>query len=219
MEIVRIPSSKSTTFENFSTSSGRGQILHDLAAPLDLASIPTKWLRTPIIHLGPIADEVNPSILDSIQETLICMTPQGWLRKWDADGMVSLLDWHRLTEILPRAHAVIISLEDLQGSMQAAREMATVCKILVLTKGEEGADVFWRGQERSFPGIDVTELDPTGAGDVFAAAFFIRLHQTQDPWEAARMANTLAASSVTRVGSASIPTAEEVRSYQIETAP
>jgi sugar/nucleoside kinase (ribokinase family) len=219
LEIVQIPAPNSTTFENFSTPAGRRQILHNRAAPLDLASLPISWLRSPIIHLGPIADEVNPTILDSAQEALVCVTPQGWLRKWDADGVVSLSDWDRLSEILPKANAVIISLEDLQGSVHAAREMATICNILVLTKGDEGAHVFWGDQERNYPGIHVNELDPTGAGDIFAAAFFIRLHQTQDPWEAARMANTLAASSVTRAGLDSIPTAEEVRSHQTETTP
>jgi sugar/nucleoside kinase (ribokinase family) len=60
------------------------------------------------------------------------------------------------------------------------------------------------------------EVDPTGAGDIFAAAFFFRLHATRDPWEAARFATNLAALSVARVGLEGIPTAEEVQSCLIE---
>jgi sugar/nucleoside kinase (ribokinase family) len=60
------------------------------------------------------------------------------------------------------------------------------------------------------------ELDPTGAGDVFAAAFFSRLHTTRDPWEAARFATHLSSFSVTRSGLASIPTPAEVEESMVE---
>jgi sugar/nucleoside kinase (ribokinase family) len=62
----------------------------------------------------------------------------------------------------------------------------------------------------------VKEVDPTGAGDVFAAAFFYRLHATRDPWEAARFATQLSAYSVTRPGLEGIPTQEEVEESMVE---
>jgi sugar/nucleoside kinase (ribokinase family) len=62
----------------------------------------------------------------------------------------------------------------------------------------------------------VIELDPTGAGDIFAAAFFFRLYNTRDPWEAARFATQLAAISVTRSGLQSIPTQEEIQDSMAE---
>jgi len=62
-------------------------------------------------------------------------------------------------------------------------------------------------------------VDPTGAGDVFAAAFFIRLSQTRDPWEAARFATQVAARSVTRRGMESTPTREEMLDFLIEVTP
>ncbi|MBI5292318.1 MAG: hypothetical protein HY872_10630, partial [Chloroflexi bacterium] len=42
-------------------------------------------------------------------------------------------------------------------------------------------------------------------GDIFAAAFFVRLWQTADPWDAARFAVALASDSVTRVGIEGVP--------------
>jgi sugar/nucleoside kinase (ribokinase family) len=62
----------------------------------------------------------------------------------------------------------------------------------------------------------VEEVDATGAGDIFAAAFFIRLFNTRDPWEAARFATALAAYSVTRVGLNGIPTKNEIESCLME---
>jgi sugar/nucleoside kinase (ribokinase family) len=62
----------------------------------------------------------------------------------------------------------------------------------------------------------MTEVDSVGAGDIFAAAFFIRLFATHDPWKAARFATQVAAFSVTRYGLESIPTTEEIQHSLIE---
>ncbi|MFP3855064.1 MAG: carbohydrate kinase family protein, partial [Anaerolineales bacterium] len=57
---------------------------------------------------------------------------------------------------------------------------------------------------------EVETVDPTGAGDIFAACFISRYLETKDPEESARFANELAAFSTTREGMDSIPTAEEI---------
>ncbi|HAX70479.1 MAG TPA: hypothetical protein DCY14_12775, partial [Anaerolineae bacterium] len=58
--------------------------------------------------------------------------------------------------------------------------------------------------------------DATGAGDIFAAAFFARCVRTRDPWEAARFATQLASYSVTRVGLQGIPTPKEIEQCLME---
>jgi sugar/nucleoside kinase (ribokinase family) len=78
------------------------------------------------------------------------------------------------------------------------------------------ARVYWNGDVRRFPPPQVEELDSTGAGDIFAAAFFIRMYLTRDPWESARFANQIAATSVTRQGLDGIPSSEEIQEYLIE---
>ena len=60
------------------------------------------------------------------------------------------------------------------------------------------------------------EIDPTGAGDIFATSFFIRLRQTQDPWESARFATIIASRSVTRPTLDGVPTMEEVQQNLID---
>ena len=57
------------------------------------------------------------------------------------------------------------------------------------------------------------EVDPTGAGDVFAAAYLIRYHETGDPYEAAQFANLVASFSVEAPGTEGIPTRDEVLTY------
>jgi sugar/nucleoside kinase (ribokinase family) len=83
--------------------------------------------------------------------------------------------------------------------------------VLVVTQGARGCTVFVNGKHaQHFPALPRTQVDPTGAGDVFAAAFFIHLYETQDPWTSARFANQVAAISVTRPGLDGVPTPDEV---------
>jgi len=92
-------------------------------------------------------------------------------------------------------------------------------RILVVTEGVNGARLYWNGDLRTFKPPQSSEIDPTGAGDVFAAAFFVRLSQTRDPWEAARFATLLASHSVTRIGLAGTPTPDEVQAALLEIIP
>jgi sugar/nucleoside kinase (ribokinase family) len=96
-------------------------------------------------------------------------------------------------------------------------EMASSIRTLVVTEGAKGARLFINGDMFRFSPPQMTELDPVGAGDIFAAAFFHRLHITRDAMEAVRFATQLAAYSVTRKGLSGIPTPEEIESSKIET--
>jgi sugar/nucleoside kinase (ribokinase family) len=95
--------------------------------------------------------------------------------------------------------------------------MALSSRILAVTEGAEGTRLYWNGDVRRFRSPAIAEvMDTTGAGDIFAAAFFVRLYTTRDPWEAARFATQLASLSVTRSGLDSIPTLEEIEESMVE---
>ncbi|UCF62103.1 MAG: hypothetical protein JSV37_05265 [Anaerolineaceae bacterium] len=211
IEIHNITANQSTTFENRYTSAGRVQILHGRASDISYQDVPQEWQSAHIVHLCPIADEVDATLIESFPDALMCITPQGWLRHWDEMGRVESRGWDHIRDLLPSADSVVISIEDLAGEVRAAQEMADRCKVLAVTDAARGAKVFWNGQRQDVPAPTVEEVDPTGSGDIFAAAFFVRLYQTDDPLEAARFANYLAATSVTRQGLASTPTADEIQ--------
>jgi sugar/nucleoside kinase (ribokinase family) len=210
--IQRVPSARSTTFRNEYTAGVRRQQLLARAAPLEAAAIPAGWLTAPIVHLAPIADEVPPSLaaLFSASE-LVGLTPQGWMRAWDDQGHVSYTSWAPALEAMARVDVVIVGVEDVGGDEAELERLASACRLLVATEGPRGARVYWNGDVRSFASPAVDAVDPTGAGDIFAASFFIRYHQTRDPWEAARFANLLASASVTRRGLAGAPTPDEAK--------
>ena len=95
---------------------------------------------------------------------------------------------------------------------QEAQELGDIgVPILVTTLGAEGCEV--AAADRSFrvaaPSVEV--VDPTGAGDTFAAAFAVRYVETRDPQAAARFAVEAGALAVTVAGAQpSLPTREAV---------
>jgi hypothetical protein len=214
--IISYPSDHSTTFENIYTESGRIQIVHTIAPDLDYYLIPEPWRQAPIVHLAPVAQEVEPDLVRHFPNSLVGVTPQGWLRTWGKNGHVRPSEWPEAAFILQQSGAAILSIDDVQNDETRIEEMASASRILVITEGAAGARVYWNGDVRHFRPPQEIEIDSTGAGDIFAAAFLTRLYLTRDPWESARFANQIAAASVTRRGLDGIPTPEEIKEYLIE---
>ena len=214
--VVSTESPQSTTFENIYTRHGRVQYLRAQAAKIDFSAIPESWRRSSIAHLGPIANEMDSAIPNEFSSSLIGITPQGRMRRWDSEGCVSLREWENAEPVLKQAGAVVISREDVRGDNELIEHMAHQTRMLVVTEGAEGCVLHWNGDRRRFRAPEVHEVDATGAGDVFAAAFFVRLLNTRDPWEAARFATLIASHSVTRVGLDGIPTPHEIEESMME---
>ena len=214
--LVNSPAVNSTTFENIDTPEGRVQLIYHVANSLDLNLIPESWLNTPIVHLGPVAQEVEPSLMRRFSNNFVGVTPQGWLRAWDTKGRVSPCEWPEAAFVLQQAGAAVISSEDVAGDEARIEELASACRVLAVTENNEGVRLFWNGDVRRFRAPQVDAVDTTGAGDIFATAFFFRLYATRDPWEAARFATQLASISVTRHGLDGIPTADEIQDCLVE---
>jgi hypothetical protein len=214
--VASFPAEKSTTFENIYTPAGRIQVIHHVAPRLDYYMVPSAWRNAEIVHLGPVAQEVEPSLVRHFPDALIGITPQGWLRQWDQQGHVSPGEWPEATAVLPQVGAAVISVEDVQGDETRIEEMAASCPVFVVTEGACGARLYWHGDVRRFRAPEMDVVDATGAGDIFATCFFTRLYLTRDPWDAARFATQLASFSVARGGLNGIPTPQEIEACMVE---
>ena len=76
-------------------------------------------------------------------------------------------------------------------------------EMFVVTKSDEGCDVYTNGMKWHVPGIPVEVIDVTGAGDTFAGSFIYAYHKWQDPYQAAVFATAAAARSVSAIGARS----------------
>ena len=212
IDVCRLCDKRTTTFENrYTPERGRTQILHETAGTLNAADIPKEWLGADIVHLAPIAREIDPKIISAFTRTFIGITPQGWMRQWDSRGIVSKCPLGETEEVLRRANATVLSIEDVEGDWNIIERWSKIVPVLAVTQGAKGATVFANGKSKQVAAEPAAEIDPTGAGDVFATTFFINLQRTGDPMQAAVVANRIAAFAVTRKGILGIPTDEEVR--------
>ncbi len=217
--VHRINAAHTTTFHNIYHDGHRQQFLLAVAGPLEPNDIPHEWLATPIVHLGPLSRELDPRFAKLFPNALVGVTPQGWLRQWDDDPSTHLASgwrvrmrpWLEAPDILPHVDVLVLSEEDLNGDAALMDNYVQMARIAVMTRGRDGCIVFANGERRRVAGFPANEVDPTGAGDVFAAAFLIRLHETNDPFQAAQFANATASFCVEAPGITGIPTRAQVK--------
>jgi sugar/nucleoside kinase (ribokinase family) len=216
IQVTRVPSVHTTTFHNIYHDGHRQQFLLSIADAIQPEDVPSLWHTVPIVHLGPLARELDSRFANLFPKSLVGVTPQGWLREWDETHRVRMRAWEEAPEILPLVDVLVLSEEDLNGNATLIDEYTRLTRIAVMTQGREGCMVFAQGQVRHVPGFPAREIDPTGAGDVFAAAFLIRLQEIQDPFEAARFANATASFCVEAPGVTGIPTRAQVETRLLQ---
>ena len=73
-------------------------------------------------------------------------------------------------------------------------------RTIVVTRGADGCSVFTSEGNLDVAGYAMDEVDPTGAGDCFDAAFLSATLEGKSAWEAARLANACGALAVSAKG-------------------
>ncbi|MFP3854593.1 MAG: hypothetical protein ACLFWD_09900, partial [Anaerolineales bacterium] len=144
LTLERIPAEKSTSFENQYMQGGRQQKLHNRAVDLDIDMVPKAWQAAPVALLAPIADEIDPAIAKALPDSWIALTPQGWLRQWNAAGEVRHKEIEAIDR-LPRARMVFLSREDLDGDETWIDRLSNRYRMFILTEAEKGARIYHQG--------------------------------------------------------------------------
>lgn len=203
---------ETTIFDNQYDENGRRQqFILGAAKELKGSDIPFEWRTSNIVYLCPIADEVSADLVHCFSEnTLIGATPQGWLRQWDESGRVETKRWVTAEAILPHIDVLILSDEDVYAYPDELEKYIQLAPIVVLTQGARGATLFQNGTQLESIAYSVTEVDPTGAGDVFATSFLIDYYQNRSVEKALNFAHCVASFAVEGVGTSCIPKLTQV---------
>ena len=207
ISIHNVPAQKTTVFKNTYLPSGREQYLLSRASTISAKDIPQDWQTPKMVHIGPIANEIDFSVIDLFEKSIICICPQGWMRRWNDDGKVfykMIKDWEKLK----RADLLILSQEDLGNELELIPYLANLFKVLVVTNDAEGADIFFEGKKYHYPSYLVSVIDSTGAGDIFAAGFLIKYAETLDITASAAYAHCSASFCIEDIGTRNLPTKE-----------
>jgi hypothetical protein len=186
---------------------------------------------TAILHIAPIARETPRTW--SGRADFVGITPQGLARAWDGEhGVADLAASDERGVMRPAApaqgaleggcDALVLSEHErasCAGIIAAAREAGAVVAVTAgaqptaILTGGGGGEVRIAVPQVARPREDL------GAGDVFAAAFFIALAEGRSPARAAAFANAAAGVRVSGVGADAIGNREAVEARLRDTAP
>lgn len=205
IEVVSVPSAETTKFTHGRARGARVMTVESLARPLGTEDVPADWRDASIVLLAPVLDEVDPLVAVSFPESTIAAAAQGWLRARESDGVLTPRSWAPPDVLVGLLQAVFLSREDVAGQEARVVELYQRIPMGIVTADRDGALLFVNGERYEVHARRAVEIDATGAGDVFAAAFLVHYHRGGDPWEAAAAAACAGSLAVEGEGWTSLP--------------
>ena len=219
IEVVGVPAPATTRFALHYTPAGRALVLRARATALAPLDLPPHFAEAGLAYLAPVADEVSPDFAAAFPNAAVGVGAQGWCRLWDRDGRVSMRPWPDPWPVLRQAQALFLSEDDVAGWEAQALPLYQHVPVGALTLAARGALLYVNGERHPVAPAPAVEVEPTGAGDVFAAAFLIRYNATGDPHEAASFAAVAGALTVEADGIRGVPSRVELanrwRAFQL----
>ena len=188
IEVISVPAADTTLFEHRQEPSGRVSHVRSVAGPLTADDVPDDWRDASLSLLAPVVDEVDPMIAALFTDGAVGAAAQGWVRQVKPDGLVIPRAWQSPERLLQSVQALFLSREDIRGQEATVVEWFQRMPVGVLTADRVGALLFVNGERYEVEPRRANEIDPTGAGDVFAATFLIQYQRDGDPWLAAAAA-------------------------------
>ncbi len=175
-----------------------------------------------ILHVSGISQAISDSAADAVFRAIEVARANDTLVSYDSNLRLKLWPLARARAV---THAAMSLCDIALPGLEDAREFIgrddpeTIADfyldlgatVVALTLGEAGTLVATADQRARVPGIKVTPVDATAAGDTFDGAFLAEYLNTADPFAAARFANAAAALSTEGYGAvAPIPRRERV---------
>jgi sugar/nucleoside kinase (ribokinase family) len=207
--ISNAPSEQTTSFQNVYEQGKRRQSVLGQAERLAEADIPAEWRSAPIVLIGPVCGEIPPELSESFASPLLGVSAQGWLRRIDRRGHVRRQAWNG-APFWRGCNVLFVSDEDVGARRDQVDRWISEVPIVAVTSNRRGARVHDNGRWRKIGAFPAKEIDPTGAGDVFATAFLVRLRETNDVAESTRFASAAAACSIEAPGVDAIATRAQI---------
>lgn len=136
-------------------------------------------------------------------------------RRLASMGIVKLEDLVKHVDIVFANKREIQLLTGIWNYRKAAYEISKLGpEIVIVKKGAEGAYMQMENMELDIPAYKPPKIvDTTGAGDAFAAGFLTALIRNRNPSKALKYAAIVAALKISKLGSHTTPTLQEITEY------
>jgi sugar/nucleoside kinase (ribokinase family) len=222
IEALILPSPATTTFENaYGPDGRRSQRVHAAAPPLDPAALPEAWRTPDLLLLAPILGEVDPpAFTRAVRPRMTGLCVQGLVRGLAPDGAVVPRRLSGSAAALGGIHLAVLAEDEAAGQPDLVALLVAAVPLVALTRGALGCDLLGARGGRHVGVHPAAEVDPTGAGDVFAAAMLLALARGEEPAAAARLGAAAASIVVEGRGGEALPRIGEAwaRAARVPTA-
>src|SRR5262249_38744657 len=122
IEVVNIPSERTTVFAFQAGAWRRRLTLVSRATDIEAEHLPADWARAPLVMLCPVINEGAPAFAGGFTDASVGVLPQGWMRGRGAGGAVTAEPWEDAPLVLPHAQLVVVSAEDIEPVQKQALE-------------------------------------------------------------------------------------------------
>ncbi len=179
-----------------------------------------KWL-----HISGSTVFLNKNSRAACQQAMDLMISQGGKISLDPNLRPELMSIGEASKVLApflaAADLLLPTMEEahaltgetrIDEAVQALRHKQEA--VVVLKRGPSGCLIFKKGKRLDVPGFMVEEIDPTGAGDCFSAAFIAGIEAGWPLEQVGHFANAAGALAVTRLGPMEgAPTFQQVEKF------
>jgi sugar/nucleoside kinase (ribokinase family) len=217
IELIVQEADEPTVFTNRNVAGRREQTIHSWAGEIDLNGLPPMWRSAKIIHLAPVAQEIDVRSAGRLSPDYFAITPQGLMRDWrkEQGGKVSLVPLRLPYEFLGRIDAMVLSSEE-HSLARDEIEVVGSRGLVVITRGAAGLQFTDRGQQSQLPAFNVNVKDDTGSGDVFSAGLFIERSRGTGVARAATVGMAAASVMIQTGGPDAVPDRDQVDAFLAE---
>ncbi len=212
-EAAIFPAARTTRFVNTYSAAGvRAQRVEAASPALAPQDLPAGWLAPDLLHLAPVLAEVDlVGWRRAARARFVGVGVQGWVRAVAPDGTVAQPRWEVSPAELRGVDAACVGEDDLRGQGDLLHRLAAAVPVVAFTQGARGCELIVRGRSARVGIFHTRQVDPTGAGDVFSAGFFLALAGGADPIDAARLGAAAASIVVEGLGGETLARIPEAR--------
>ena len=209
IEIWVEPSEHTTTFLCEGRGESRKQLVEKYSGPISHENIPKIGN---LLHLGPVVQEIEPEVFESINYDNIVLGLQGFVRKfqglgkeysWETPkyfnkiiGNVSICGGHELEEECSRQ--IMKNIIDSEGSA-------------LVTHGKDPVEILTKTTRSKINTLEVSEVDDYGDGDIFSAGVAYGLLNYLSIEESVKIGCKVAAYALGKVGVSDLLTNHELQ--------
>jgi len=214
-----VSTEQTMAFQNSYTTDGsrRQKCLH-VAPKLLIRNLPKNYLDSKAFYISPLAGEVDEELLRKLKkkENVLMLDPQGLMRNISKNGEVKVVfDKNKLERIFKLVDIVKIGKDEVKAFKMQEKEILNTLdrvgvKIAIITRGKDPIMILHSGRFFEVQTLDTEVKDPTGAGDVFGAAFLSEYMTGSGVEKAAKFAAAAASLKIRYKGPNGFPSKKDI---------